>query len=109
MIKALFFTAALVAPGLAYGAGPTATLSDQVVDPAGPPTPPAQATVANFNTCVVCFDWTAPSGGVFVNGVAPAGVSAAQTNTWLDCAGASSPILIHVDVGGAPAPCPSIA
>jgi hypothetical protein len=95
VIKGLFFMAALLASGLAYGAGPTATLSVQVVDPAGPPSPPAPAVAAGFTTCVICFDFTAASGGVWVNGSAPAGVNAAQANTWLDCAGASSPILYH--------------
>jgi hypothetical protein len=110
MIKGLFFTATLLAPGLAYGAGPTATLSDQVVDPAGPPTPPAQATVANFNTCVVCFDFTAASGGVLVNGAAPTGVNAAQPNTWLDCAGASPPIFYHgANAGPVSGPCPTVS
>ena len=78
MIKGLFFTAALLAPVLAYGAGPTATLSDQVVDPPGPPTLPAPATAAGFTTCVICFDWTAASGGVWVNGAAVPGVNAAE-------------------------------
>lgn len=109
MIKGLFFAAALLAPGLAYGGGPTATLSDQVVDPPGPPTPPTQASVAGFTTCIICMDFTAASGGVFVNGSAPAGVNAAQTNTWLDCGGASNPVWYQGSIVGTAGPCPVIA
>jgi hypothetical protein len=61
----------------------------------GGPTPPAPATAANFTTCIICIDFTAPSGGVFVNGAAVAGANAAQPNTWLDCAGASNPLWFH--------------
>jgi hypothetical protein len=113
MIKQLFFTAALLVPGLAYAANPSATLSVQVI-PAGPnnpPAPPAQAAVANFNTCVICMDFTAPTGGVWVNGAQPAGVNSAQPNTWLDCAGASTPIWFHksnVFPATASLPCPDI-
>jgi hypothetical protein len=112
MIKQLFFTAALLVPGLAYAANPGANLSVQVI-PAGPnnpPTPPTQATVANFNTCVVCIDFTAPTGGVFVNGAQVAGANGSNPATWLDCAGASNPIWFHGSNGlntGA-LPCPDV-
>jgi hypothetical protein len=98
-------------PGLAYAANPGANLSVQVI-PAGPnnpPTSPAQATVANFNTCIVCIDFTAPSGGVFVNGAAVAGANGATPSTWLDCAGASSPIWFQGSNGNTHSmPCPDI-
>jgi hypothetical protein len=82
----------------------------QLAPSGAPPAPPAQASVANFNTCVVCIDFTAPTGGVFVNGSAPPGVNAAQPNTWLDCAGASTPIFYHgVNVGAVSGPCPTVS
>ena len=112
MIKALLLTAALLAPGLAYGdvSAPYPGSRPQPVVPAGsPPAAPPPAQAAGFTTCVVCFDWTASSGGVFVNGSAPDGVNAAQTNTWLDCAGASSPLWYNYLPGYAVAGgCPSI-
>jgi hypothetical protein len=112
MIRQLLFIAALLAPGFAYGGTATNTLNaPQVVDPPGSaPQAPAQAQAAGFTTCVVCMDFTAPSGGVWVNDAAVAGVNAAQTNTWLDCAGASSPIWFQ-GTNGPPlaGPCPDIA
>lgn len=89
----LLLVMALLVPPFAHAANPSATLSVQIV-PGGsnnPPAPPAAAQVAGFTICVICFDWTAASGGVWVNGTAVAGANAAQTNTWLDCAGAGSP------------------
>jgi hypothetical protein len=111
MIRQLLFIAALLAPGLAYGGTATNTLNaPQVVDPHGSaPQAPAPAAAAGFTTCVVCMDFTAPSGGVWVNGAAVAGVNAAQTNTWLNCAGANPPIYYQgVNTGQAYGPCPII-
>ena len=113
MIRQLLFIAALLAPGLAYGGTATNTLNaPQVVDPPGSaPQAPAPAAAAGFTNCVVCMDFTAPSGGVWVNGSAPAGVNAAQTNTWLDCAGATNPIWFAGSGGGVgrgSLPCPDI-
>ena len=54
---------------------------------------PAPALAAGFTTCVLCMDFTAPSGGVRVNGQPAAGVNAADPSTWLDCAGASNPLV----------------
>jgi hypothetical protein len=108
MIKNLVFTAALLVPGLAYAGTPSVTLSGQIVPAASPPAAPAPAQAAGFTTCVICMDFTQPSGGVWVDGQAPAGVNAAQTNTWLDCAGASNPILFQGINGGVFGPCPTI-
>jgi hypothetical protein len=102
MIRQLLFIAALLAPGLAYGGTATNTLNaPQVVDPPGSaPQAPAPAAAAGFTTCVVCMDFTVPTGGVWVNGTAVSGVNTAQVNTWLaadggSCGGASSPIAWH--------------
>src|SRR5712672_250684 len=76
MIKKLFFTAALLVPGIAYGADPSANLPIQIV-PAGPAVP-APAAAAGFTTRVLHSDFTSPA--------------YADTSTWLQCAGASSPI-----------------
>ena len=113
MIRQLLFIAALLAPGLAYGGTATNTLNaPQVVDPPGSaPQAPAPAAAAGFTTCVVCMDFTAPSGGVWFNGAAVSGANGAQTNTWLDCAGASSPIWFAGSGGGlgrGSLPCPDI-
>ena len=74
MIKKLFFTAALLAPGLAYGADPSANLPIQIV-PASAVPAPAQA--AGFNNLIINDNFQDPS---FAN-----------TANWLDCAGAGSP------------------
>jgi hypothetical protein len=64
MIKSLFFMAALLAPGLAYGGDPSADLSVQIVlvrtapSTQCPSTAPAEAQVAGFTTMVVCEDFT---------------------------------------------------
>jgi hypothetical protein len=77
MIKKLFFTAALLVPGLAYGADPSANLPIQIV-PAGPAVP-APAVAAGFTTAAINYDFSAPF--------------YATRSNWLDCAGASSPQL----------------
>ena len=95
MIKKLLVIGALLAPGLAYSQANN-TLPYPQVNPAGvPPAPPAQAQAAGFTTCVLCMDFTVPTGGVWINGAAVAGVNAAQPSTWLDCAGAASPLAWH--------------
>ena len=92
MIKELLWTAALLAPGLAYGQI-SAPLDPPVVPAGGSaPVAPAPAQASGFTTCVVCMDFTQATGGVWLDGAAPAGVNAAQTNTWLDCGGAGNPI-----------------
>jgi hypothetical protein len=89
MIKKLIFTAALLAPGVAYGGDPSADLSVQV-EPASPPAPPsngitcaigpnyigtipAGAQAAGYTTCAANYDFTTSA---FTN-----------TATWLNCPG----------------------
>src|SRR5438132_7216373 len=54
MIRRLFFMAALLAPGLTYGADPSAPLSVQVVPPGVAPPVPAAAQTAGF--AALAFD-----------------------------------------------------
>jgi hypothetical protein len=78
MIKTLFLIAALLVPGLAYAANPSAPFSVQVVDPPngtpcdiGPPYTgaiPAAAAQAGFTHCAANYDFT-------------------QTQQWTDSAG----------------------
>jgi hypothetical protein len=73
MIKQLFFTAALLVPGLAYGANPSADLSVQIVPAGGTacdtgtnaPSIPAAAQAAGFTTCALYLDFT--KGGYAAN------------------------------------------
>jgi hypothetical protein len=74
MIKKLFFTAALLVPGLAYGADPSANLPIQIVPASAVP---AAAQAAGFTKLIISDNFQDPS---FAN-----------TANWLDCAGASSP------------------
>jgi hypothetical protein len=114
MIKALFFTAALLVPSLAYSANPSGDLSVQVVPPSsngiacdiGPNykgTIPNPAAAMGFTTCLN-FDFTYT--GTFSNRVSfrdgnnvtrPAGQSYQWSNlsTWLDFAGASNPLFVY--------------
>jgi hypothetical protein len=111
MIKKLLLTAALLAPGLAHAGTPSAILTGQIVPPGQDPTvpaPPTAAQVAGFTVCVVCTDFTASSGGVWFNGAAVSGANASQTNTWLDCAGASSPVWFRSSDFPTIGPCPDI-
>jgi hypothetical protein len=84
MIKQLLFTAALLAPGVAYAANPTATFSDQVVRAGSDPIAcdigpsytgsiPAAAQAAGFTHCAANWDFSQPT-------------YATQSN-WLDCVG----------------------
>jgi hypothetical protein len=82
MIKKLFFTAALLVPGLAYGANPSANLPIQIV-PASAVPAPAQA--AGFTKLIISDNFQDPS---FAN-----------TANWLDCAGATSPLWYRAWVG----------
>lgn len=85
----------------------------------GAPSAPTPAAQANLTTCVLCIDWTAPTGGIWTSNGAggaafqPAGVNAAQTNTYIDCAmtsGQSSALLFYEGSSGANStfPCPSM-
>src|ERR1700757_388786 len=95
-MKYLWLILFIVLSGPAYAAMSTAvdvpiTIMGSV-SPSVCTSPPPEAVAAGFTTPSVCFDFTAPTGGVLINNSAPPGVNAAQTNTWLNCAGASSPI-----------------
>jgi hypothetical protein len=57
MIKQLFFTAALLLPGLAYGGNPSAVESGQIA-PAGNPPVPAPAAAAGFTSQVLNADFS---------------------------------------------------
>jgi hypothetical protein len=106
MIKKIIFTVVMLAPGLAYGQNPSASFTDQVVDPSngittcdvGPPytgTIPAPAQAAGFTHCVANYDFTQT--GPFTSG----GNTYQWSNlsSWLQCAGASSPLLFNKDFG----------
>src|ERR1700730_16567866 len=71
MIKKLFFMAALLAPGLAYGGNPSADLTGQIVPAGSGPPVPAPAAAAGFTTLAGNFDFSQP-------------LYATQSN-WLDC------------------------
>lgn len=65
MIKRLFFMAALLAPGLTYGANPSVNLSLQIVPAATIPAPgsiPAPAAAAGFTTQALNADFTVVGG-----------------------------------------------
>jgi hypothetical protein len=88
MMKGLFFTVALLAPGFAYGGNPSGDLSVEVV-PASPKgiacdmgpaytgAVPAAAQAAGFTHCAANYD--------FANSFY------ATRSNWLDCAGAANP------------------
>ena len=80
MIKKLFFMAALLAPGLAYGGNPSANLSVQIV-PSGPAVP-AAAQAAGFTTLAANYDFSQP-------------FYATQSN-WLDCGANNDSLPWHV-------------
>jgi hypothetical protein len=105
MIKKLLFTAALLSPGIAYAQNPSADLSVQVVPAGSGPIAcdigpaytgqiPAGAKAAGFTHCAANFDFTQAQ---FSN---PA--------TWLNCAGASTPIFTFNNQGGS-APCGAVS
>src|SRR6266478_9018702 len=94
MIKKLFFTAALLVPGLANGADPSATLPVQIVPSGSPRAIPAGAQAAGFTTLALDADFSLP-------------FYATQSN-WLDCAGATSPQWYRAWIGfgsGIAGPC----
>ena len=99
MIKTLFLIGALLVPGLAYAANPSAPFSVQVVDPpngiacdVGPNytgTIPAPARAAGFTHCVANYDFTQTQ-QFTTNGHT---YQWSNLSSWLDCAGASNPLL----------------
>jgi hypothetical protein len=89
MKKMLLFAAALLfASGLAHGAGPSATLSVQVVPASipcavGPPymgTIPAGAQAAGFTTCAANYDFTNTTA-----------YNSGNMSTWLSCPDSGNP------------------
>jgi hypothetical protein len=94
MIKKLFFIAALLAPGLAYGGNPSADLSVQVVPAASAGSCGAimgqaatDAATAGFNTCALYNDFTTAIPNTVGTGLP--GTGAAQNTSapgnWLNC------------------------
>jgi hypothetical protein len=82
MIKQLLFTTALLVPGLAYAANPSADLSVQVIPARAAGTCGAtgqaatDAAAAGFNTVALCNDFTTPI---------PNTVGTGLPGNWLDC------------------------
>jgi hypothetical protein len=72
MVKGLFFMAALLASGLAYGGNPSADLSIQIIPAGSDPPVPAGARAAGFTTLAANYDFSQAQFAV-------------QSN-WLDCA-----------------------
>jgi hypothetical protein len=94
MIKALFFTAALLAPSLAYAGNPSANLSVQIQ--AATQVVPAGAQAAGYTTLAFHSDFTQP---FYTN-----------LSNWLNCAGAASPQWwIEGGNGHSPPPCSRIS
>src|SRR5215467_8792046 len=111
MIRRLFFMAALLVPGFAYGANATANLSVQIVSPGsagtcGTITGDANSDVqaAGFNTCALYNDFTAPI---------PNTVGTGLPSNWLNCNQSDSPTAVwywsknFVDAPGNALPCVS--
>jgi hypothetical protein len=89
MIRRLFFTAALLMPGLAYSANPSANLTVQIV-PGSDPAVPAPAVAAGFTTLIANLD--------FQNNQVCVGsscVAASPVTNWLDCSGNDTTKLFH--------------
>jgi hypothetical protein len=85
MIKKLLLTAALLAPGLAYGQ--VSAPLDPPVTPTGQgPTPPPQAVAAGFTTLAANWDWTTGQMCVY-DGRSPACVPASPLSNWLETTG----------------------
>jgi hypothetical protein len=106
MIKRVLFSAALLVPGTAYAANPSASFTDQVVPAGSDPiacdvgTPyigsiPAPARAAGFTHCVANYDFTQTAS--FTSG----GNTYQWSNlaSWNQCSGASSPLLFNKDYG----------
>jgi len=94
MIKKLFFIAALLVPGLAYGGNPSANLTVQIVPAGSSPPVPAEAQAAGFATLAAEYDFSKP-------------LYATQSN-WLDCSANNDSLPWHVGNPGidlTPLPC----
>jgi hypothetical protein len=117
MIKKVFFTAALLVPGLAYGGNPSASLSVQVVPGSEPPpgipcavgpnytgSIPPGAQAAGLTTCVANIDFTSTANFTY-NGVTE---NWSNVATWWACAGASQPIWKLYPGAGTPNNCADV-
>src|SRR5690242_7504818 len=100
MIKRVLFAAVLLMPALAYGQNPSASLTDQAAIACDVGTPyigsiPAPAKAAGFTHCVANYDFTQT--GPFTSG----GNTYRWSNlsSWLECAGASSPLIFEKNYG----------
>jgi hypothetical protein len=87
MIKKLFFLAAMLVPGLAFGGNPSADLSVQIRPAGSGPTPPAGASAAGFTTLALTLDFQTNQACIGTTCVA-----ANSLANWFDKAGASSPM-----------------
>lgn len=115
MIRKLVFTAALLAPGVAYAANPSAAFSDQVVPAGSDPIAcaigpaytgsiPAPAVAAGWTTCVANYDFTTSSNFTFGGNA----YNFSNMSSWLSCAGGSgpsSPLWGDDNWGGGNTPC----
>jgi hypothetical protein len=81
MIRKLFFTAALLMPGLAYSANPSTNLTVQIAPAGSDPAVPTEAANAGFTTLAANFDFSQP-------------LYATQSN-WLDCVGTNNSLPWH--------------
>ncbi len=106
MIKTLFLIGALLVPGLAYAANPSAPFTVQVVDPPsgiacdiGPPYTgaiPAAATQAGFTHCAANYDFTYT--GSFTDSLGTHQWT--NLSSWLDCSkNTNSGVILYLDTG----------
>jgi hypothetical protein len=86
LTKKLLFTAALLVPGLAYSANPTANLTVQVAPAGSGLAVPTEAAAAGFTTLAANFDFSQPF--------------YATRSNWLDCAGTNASLPWHVGAPG---------
>jgi hypothetical protein len=84
MIKRVFFTAALLVPGLACAGNPSADLTVQISPTGSVATPPAGAQAAGFTTLAADFDFSNTT-----MCIGSSCVPASPLSNWLDCAGAT--------------------
>jgi len=90
MIKKLLLTAALLAPGLAYGQV-SAPLNPPVTPAGQAPAPPPQAAAAGFTTLLANFDFANNQVCAIKGGSSTLTcVAATPTSNWIDCNSSSS-------------------
>lgn len=93
MIKKLLLTAALLAPGLAYGQV-SASLDPPVTPGGQDPAVPAPAANAGLTTLAANFDFVNNQMCVY-DGRSPACVAASPLSNWLDCVGTDATKIWH--------------